>query len=163
MEGCTFPDALFVDEYEGDLFYSCYRQALDHVRKFGFAGASGIDRSFGDKHLVVLLSLAGAPVLRSFCEGFGLPAVASAACGMPVVATTWSPLPGLLGEEAIGVEPNDRAGWRSAIAQVLSDVELPDGRRAAVLAVASWLSWQNSARQLLSIIEGVVETRVAAA
>jgi D-inositol-3-phosphate glycosyltransferase len=69
----------------------------------------------------------------------------------------------LLGEGAIAVEPNDRAGWRDAIARVLSDSGLRTRMRAAGLAAVGRLSWQDSARQLLSIFEEVWQSRVAPA
>ncbi len=154
---------LLVGDHEGDAFYSCYRQLVDQVRQLGLQARVVFTGYLGDDDLVVLFNLAEAVVLPSFCEGFGLPAVESAACGTPVVATTRSPLPELLGEGAISVEPNDRAGWRDAIARVLSDIKLRERMRAAGLAAAGRLSWQNSAHQLLSIFEEVPRNRVAPA
>jgi len=101
--------------------------------------------------------------LPSFSEGFGLPAVEAAACGTAVIATSQSPLKDLLKEGVIVVEPEDRAGWRTAIAKVLSDGQLQERMRAAGIAAAGDLSWESSASQLLSIFEEVRRTRVATA
>jgi glycosyltransferase involved in cell wall biosynthesis len=154
---------VLVGDYEGDVFHSCYLQLRDQVRQSGLQARVLFTGYLGDDDLVVLLNLAEALVLPSFSEGFGLPGIESAACGTPVVATTRSPLPELLGEGAIAVEPNDRAGWRDAIARVLSDNGLRARMRAAGLAAVGRLSWQDSARQLLSIFEEVWQSRVAPA
>ena len=45
----------------------------------------------------------------------------AAACGKPVLATTESPMPELLGEGALAIAPSDRAGWLRAMERVLSD------------------------------------------
>jgi glycosyltransferase involved in cell wall biosynthesis len=80
-----------------------------------------------------------------------------------VIATTRSPLPELLGEGAIILEPEDRAGWTSAVAAVLTDSARRERMRAAGLAAAAKLSWEHSARQLLAIFDEVLHSRVPAA
>lgn len=154
---------MLVGDYEGDVFHSCYRQMVEQVRQSGLQERVRFTGHMGDDDLVVLLNLAGALALPSFSEGFGLPAVEAAACGAPVVATTRSPLPELLGEGVLAVDPEDRPGWRDAIGRVLSDAALRHRMRAAGMAAARRLSWQNSARQLLSIFEEVQQSRVAPA
>ena len=140
-------------DFQGDVFYSCYRQLVEQVVRAGLRDRVVFPGYLGDQDLVVLLNRAEALVLPSFCEGFGLPGVEAAACGTPVVATTESPLVELLGEGAIGVDPNDRAGWYNAIARILEDGKERDRIGAAGLAAASRLSWQNSARQLIAIFD----------
>lgn len=146
---------VLVGDFEGDVFFSCYRQLLEQVSRAGLGAQVLFTGHLADADLVVLLNLAEALVLPSFSEGFGLPAVEAAACGAPVVTTTESPLPGLLGGGAIGVEPNNRAGWRDALARVLSDARLREEMRAVGLTAAAQLSWENSARQLLAVFDEV--------
>ncbi len=148
---------LLIGDYEGDVFYSCYGQLTEQVRRAGLQGRVVFTGYLGDEDLAVLLNLTQALVLPSFCEGFGLPAVEAAACGAPVLATTRSPLLELLGEGVIGLEPDDREAWRNALAEILSDPDRRNAMRAAGMAAAARLSWENSARQLLAVFAEVPE------
>ncbi len=149
-------------DYESDVFYSCYQQVREQVERSGLRERVVFAGHLGDEELVVLLNLAQALALPSFVEGFGLPAVEAAACGTPAVVTTRSPLPKLLGEGVIAVDPDDRAGWIAALARVLSDAPLRNQMRQAGLAAAGRLSWTHSAEQLLEIFEEVGRARAAA-
>lgn len=146
---------VLVGDFEGDVFHSGYGQLKEQVARLGLEGRVVFPGYMGDEHLVPLLNRAAALVLPSFCEGFGLPAMEAAACGTPAVITTRSPLPELLGEGAIALEPGDRAGWRDALARILSDPALRERMAAAALAAARALSWQASARRLLAIFDEV--------
>lgn len=112
-----------------------------------------------DDDLLALLNLTAALALPSFCEGFGLPAVEAAACGAPVLVTTESPLPQLLGDGAIALAPDDRTGWREALARVLRDDALRTRMSHAAQQAAAALSWEHSARQLLEIFAEVPHVR----
>ena len=152
-----FGDArlVLVGDFEGDVFHSGYAQLKEQVARLGLAARVLFPGYMGDEHLVPLLNRAAALVLPSFCEGFGLPAMEAAACGTPAVITTRSPLPELLGEGAIALDPDDRAGWRDALARLLSDPALRERMGASALAAAGALSWQASARRLLAIFDEV--------
>jgi len=153
----TFRDLrlALVGDYAGDPFFSCYGQLAERVRQYGLAGRVLFTGRLEDQDLVILLNGAAALVLPSICEGFGLPGVEAAACGTPIVATTEIPLPELLGEGALAVDPGDRAGWLKAIERVLTDKALNEHMGEAALIAAGRLSWQNSARQLLSVFDEV--------
>ncbi len=154
---------VFGGDYEGDVFFSCYRQLVEQVKQSGLQEKVIFTGYLRDDDLLALLNLTQALLLPSFCEGFGLPAIEAAACGAPVVATTRSPLPNLLGDGAIILEPEDRTGWTNAVAAILTDSARRERMRAAGLAAAAKLSWENSARQLLAIFDEVLEKRVPAA
>jgi glycosyltransferase involved in cell wall biosynthesis len=153
----AFPDLrlVLVGDYVGDPFYSCYGELVERVKQRRMDGRVLFTGRLEDKDLLVLLNRADALVLPSVCEGFGLPGVEAAACGTPIVATTESPLPELLGEGVLAVDPSDRAGWINALERVLTDRVLHKHMREAALAAASRLSWENSARQLLSVFDEV--------
>ncbi len=154
---------VFGGDYEGDVFFSCYRQLVEQVKQAGLSEKVIFTGYLRDDDLLALLNLTQALLLPSFCEGFGLPAIEAAACGAPVVATTRSPLPDLLGDGAIILEPEDRGGWTNAVVSILTDPVRRQHMRAAGLAAAAKLSWENSARQLLAIFDEVLEKRAATA
>ena len=154
---------ILVGDHERDSFNSCYGQLQERVQVLGLAGRVLFTGHVEDKDLVILLNRAEALLLPSFSEGFGLPGIEAAACGTPVVATTQSPLPELLGEGVIAVDPADRAGWLGAIERVLGGALLRSRMGKAALAGASRMSWKNSARQLLAAFDEVQRGYHAAA
>lgn len=154
---------ILVGDYERDSFNSCYSQLHEQVRSQGLEGRAVFTGHVEDKDLVILLNRAEALLLPSLSEGFGLPGIEAAACGTPVVATTQSPLPELLGEGALAVDPGDRAGWLGAIERVLDGTLLRSSMNKAALAAASRLSWKNSARQLLAAFDEIERGYDAAA
>jgi len=110
-----------------------------------------------DEELVLLLNRSTVLVLPSLMEGFGLPAVEAAACGCPVIATTASPLPALLGEGGLYVDPESSEQLERAVCNVLASEPLQARMRDAGLAAARRLTWDAAARQLQSLIQEVVE------
>jgi glycosyltransferase involved in cell wall biosynthesis len=153
---------VFGGDYEGDVFYSGYRQLVEQVKAAGLTDKVIFTGYLRDADLLALLNMTQGLLLPSFCEGFGLPAIEAAACGAPVVATKHSPLPELLGEAAIILDLQNHMEWTSAMLEILKDPARRERMRAAGLAAAARLSWENSARQLLAIFDEVLEKRVAA-
>ncbi len=153
----NFPDMrlVHVGDYATDPFHSSYGELAERVRQAHLEQQVIFTGHLSDQDLVILLNRSDALVLPSFSEGFGLPGVEAAACGKPVLATTESPLPELLGEGAIAVDPGDRAGWLCAIERVLGDAALRERMGKAALVAAGRLSWKNSAAQLLAVFHEV--------
>ncbi len=107
-----------------------------------------------DQDLVVLLNLARVLALPSLMEGFGLPAVEAAACGCPIVATAASPLPSLLGDGGIFIDPQN-GNLQQALERVLLSEALRRRMREAGLAAARRLSWEAAAESMLGVFEKV--------
>lgn len=108
-----------------------------------------------DDELVVLLNNSTVSVLPSLIEGFGLPAVEAAACGCPVIATTESPLPSLLGEGGLYFNPANPAELQVALKKVLSSKELRVRMGHAAREAAGRLTWQAAAEQMATLIRKV--------
>jgi glycosyltransferase involved in cell wall biosynthesis len=105
-----------------------------------------------DDELVVLLNLATVSVLPSLIEGFGLPAVEAAACGCPVIATTESPLPALLGEGGLYFNPQQSRELEAALIAVLESETLRRKMSKAGREAASKLTWEAAAQQMVDLI-----------
>ncbi len=92
-------------------------------------------------------------VMPSLEEGFGLPVLEAAACGVPTIASNVSSLPEVLDEPAACFDPHDPQAIAAAIVTALTDEEhrsvlLAAGRRA----VERW-TWSNAASATVEALE----------
>jgi glycosyltransferase involved in cell wall biosynthesis len=142
-----------VGDHDDDVFVSGYKQLRRQVADLGLTDRAIFTGFLPDDDLVVLLNLATALVLPSLTEGLGLPALEAAACGCPVIATTESPLPELLGEGGRYIDPRDDASLERAIAEVLRSPGERIRMREAGLDAAHRLSWQSAAERLVGLFE----------
>jgi glycosyltransferase involved in cell wall biosynthesis len=143
-----------VGDHAQETFVTAYETVAELVDRRNLASRVTFTGFLPDDDLVVLLNLATVLALPSLTEGFGLPAIEAAACGCPVVATTESPLPGLLGAGGRFVAPEDEAELERALGEVLESPALQRSMRAAALAAASALSWPAAAARLVPLLEG---------
>jgi len=147
---------IMVGEYEKEVFHSYFRIIRKQVEDLGIPDRVIFTGYLSDEELVVLLNLSIVLVLPSLIEGFGLPAVEAAACGCPVIATTASPLPTLLGDGGLYIDPSKREDLQLALARVLASEGLRRRMREAGLAASRRLTWDGAARQMMSIMQKVV-------
>ena len=89
----------------------------------------------------------------TLCEGFGLPVLEAMACGTPVVCSSISSLPEVAGDAALLVNPLEIDELAQAIGQLWSDEELRKDMRARGLAQAARFSWEQTARETLTVYE----------
>ena len=112
----------------------------DRVRLTGF---------IPEQELASWLSAADVFVFPSRYEGFGLPPLEAMACGTPVVSSTSSSLPEVLGEDALLADPDDVEGIAHAIERLLSDPALAADLRARGVERAARFAWEETARLTL--------------
>ena len=153
-----FADAVLVmvGEYNKEVFHSDYQSVAASVSSFGLTDRVVFTGYLPDEKLVVLLNLSSVLVLPSLMEGFGLPAVEAAACGCPVIATTESPLPELLGEAGVFINPH-KDELQIALERVLSNPALQQHMKKAGLEASRKLSWQAAAGQMMDVIQKVAQ------
>jgi glycosyltransferase involved in cell wall biosynthesis len=84
-------------------------------------------------------------VYPSLYEGFGLPPLEAMACGTPVVTSTASSLPEVVGQAGLLVDPTDVEALAAAMQQALAERDVRERMRAAGLARAQSFSWQKTA------------------
>jgi glycosyltransferase involved in cell wall biosynthesis len=147
---------IMVGEYEREVFHSYVGDLRYLAERLGLAEQVIYTGYLPDDELVVLLNLASVLVLPSLMEGFGLPAVEAAACGCPVVATSASPLPALLGEGGRYVDPTRPEELEWALAEVLGSDSLRAAMGRAGREAAQRLSWDAAAEQLRRVLQAVV-------
>jgi glycosyltransferase involved in cell wall biosynthesis len=106
-----------------------------------------------DADLPALLSGALAFVFPSLYEGFGLPVLEAMACATPVVCSSVSSLPEVVGEAALQVDPLDVEAWTGALHRIVTDAGL---RRALIeqgFEQMRRFSWRRCAEETLRVLE----------
>ncbi|MFA6215245.1 MAG: glycosyltransferase family 1 protein, partial [Patescibacteria group bacterium] len=106
-----------------------------------------------DFDLPLLYNAAEIFVLPSFCEGFGLVALESLACGTPVVASNSTSLPEILQDSAIYFNPNNPAEMAEIINRVLTDQELYINLKNRGLNQIKRFNWPACAEKTLKIYQ----------
>jgi glycosyltransferase involved in cell wall biosynthesis len=151
-----FPEArlVMVGEYRKEVFHSYFGEVRSRVEALGISDRTVFPGYVADADLAPLLNLSSVLVLPSLMEGFGLPAVEAAACGCPVIATRGSPLPELLGEGGIYIEPG-KGQLEGALRLVLGSEGLRASMGKAASEAAKRLSWDAAAHQLMQVIRTV--------
>jgi glycosyltransferase involved in cell wall biosynthesis len=147
---------VMVGEYDREVFHSYFGAIKRQVEGLGIADRVTFTGYLPDDQLVVLLNLATVLVLPSRMEGLGLPAIEAAACGCPVIATTASPLPTLLGDGGLYIDPAQPQELEAELARVLESAPLRRRMRTAGVAAAGCLTWDAAARQLTGLMQRVV-------
>jgi glycosyltransferase involved in cell wall biosynthesis len=124
--------------------------------------------SLGLRELVILLDSvpdAGLPALYgaadlfvfpSLYEGFGLPPLEAMACGVPVIASSSSSLPEVVGDAGVLVDPLDAGALASTIEGVLANPDLRERLKAEGAARAARFTWDAAARAIRQVYQDVL-------
>jgi glycosyltransferase involved in cell wall biosynthesis len=91
-------------------------------------------------------------------EGFGLPLLEAMACGAPVVSSSASSLPEVVGDAGVLVDPSDLEGWCSALRQLLEDEPYRAALAAAGRSRARQFSWRRMAAETVQVYREVLES-----
>src|SRR2546425_1060826 len=98
--------------------------------------------------LAALYRLASVFVFPSLYEGFGLPPLEAMACGTPVVTSSLSSLPEVVGDAAVLVDPYHPEDIARGLEEVLCDPALQADLSARGRARAHEFSWERSAQAI---------------
>jgi glycosyltransferase involved in cell wall biosynthesis len=123
---------------------------MSNVRILGYAD---------DATIHCLYRCATLAVFPSLYEGFHLPPLEAMALGCPVIASDIPVHREVLGDAAIYVDPTDSPGWASAIRYLVENPAERSRLSEAGRSQAAKYSWDESARQLLNVIEEAMEER----
>jgi len=146
------PYLVLVGALDDDPFFGSQQRIRDEIARCGTTDLVKWAGYVPDDELRHLHSGALALVMPSESEGFGLPAVEAAACGVPVIATRESPLPQLLEGGGIFVAPRDEIALGSAMRRLATDEPYRRELAGGALARARVLSWAASARAALGAL-----------
>lgn len=123
-----------------------------------------IERAGGEVRLLGAVSPADLPGLYgcatclahpAWYEGFGLTPLEAMACGTPVVASSASSIPEVVGDAGLLVEPGDVEGWTEALARLLEDEALRAELRKRGLVRARRFTWSRAADSTWKVFDQV--------
>ena len=118
------------------------------------AGLPGVELvgTTSDPELARLYRGATALVFPSKLEGFGLPPVEAAACGVPTVGSDLPVLREFLGEAYLATPPGDSLLLGEALFRISTDLALRNRLGEASREAVSGLSWERSAESLFAVL-----------
>jgi glycosyltransferase involved in cell wall biosynthesis len=136
------------DKQSGPLFPDPRPVAAD----LGMAGQI-IYRFIEEEDKPTIYSGASLFVFPSIYEGFGLTPLEAMSCGTPVVCSNRTSLPEVVGDAALGIDPDNVGGMVDAMYRVLTDSTLSANLRARSLKRATQFSWEKTATETLKVYE----------
>ncbi len=110
-----------------------------------------------DLHKAVASALAMAYV--SYFEGFGIPIIEAYRCDTPVVTSNVTSMPEVAGDAAVLVDPFSVKSIADGLEKVALDPELRATMIEKGRVRSKLFTWQNSADNLWSVIENVLNTK----
>jgi len=128
------------------------------IEQLELAGSTVLPGHVPDQHLPGLYAHAGALVMPSLYEGFGIPLLESMAVGTPVVASNSSSLPEVADGAAILVPPQDEHALANAIGEVIQNRAIAREFRDKGLARAQQFTWQRTATETMAVYRTVARS-----
>jgi glycosyltransferase involved in cell wall biosynthesis len=125
-------------------------RARDRVRLLGYVE---------DADLPPLLSGSLGLAFPSLYEGFGLPALEAMACATPVLTSTTSSLPEVVGEDGLLVDPLDVGAIADGLRALADDPNLRRDLGERGLARSAHFSWQRAAAETLAVLRDAYNAR----
>jgi glycosyltransferase involved in cell wall biosynthesis len=127
------------------------------------AGSRGEERDgvewagrVSDEELVALYRGAAAYLDATLYEGFGYQPLEAMACGAPVVASSASSIPEVVGDAGLLRGPRDAEGLAEALVRVLEEPGLAGELRRRGLERAAGFSWERTADELVAVLDEVL-------
>jgi glycosyltransferase involved in cell wall biosynthesis len=141
------PAGLVMAGREGWLYEASWFDDVDGVQHLGYI--EEVDKG-------VLYAGALGLVFPTLYEGFGFPVIEAMHCGTPVIASTTSSLPELVGKAGLLVDPLDVEAIATAMQRLADDVPLRTELRQRGYQQVGRFTWDIAAQQVLQVFEEVV-------
>lgn len=121
--------------------------------RLGLGAAVVFTGRLSDEDLLARYRGAAAYLDATLYEGFGYQVLEAMACGAPVVASTATSIPEVVGDAGLLCDPRAPAEIAAALSRILDDETLAGDLRVRGLARAATFSWEATARALAAEVE----------
>jgi glycosyltransferase involved in cell wall biosynthesis len=132
------------------------RQLRQRIAGCGAEGSVVFPGFVTTEQLVDLYSACEAFVFPSLYEGFGLPVLEALRCGAAVMTTRVSSIPEVAGEAAAYFDPQDPSSLVRSFCDLMADPVRRDKLRKEGRARSAVFTWNQAARQLLSLYDSLL-------
>lgn len=130
-----------------DRFY----ERLQNSDQYKFCKNVELKLGISDDELADLYSNASAFVFPSLYEGFGLPPIEAMQFYLPVLSSSRSCLPEVLGEAALYEDPEEVEAFANAIEKIIFDEEIRQEIVSNIYKELTRYSWENCVKKTMSI------------
>lgn len=129
----------------------------EEVKRWGLESRVKVLGTLSRCELVSVYSGAAALLFPSLYEGFGFPALEAMACGAPVVASSRTAIPEVVGDAGLLADPEDADAFAEMTLRLLDDPELSGDLRSRGLERARRFSWTATGRETLTVYESILQ------
>lgn len=136
-----------------------YQEIFRRAEELDLADAVCFPGFVPDAELPLWYNAATVFVYPSLYEGFGMPLLEAMACGTPVLGSTASCLPEVVGDAGLLVPPHDLEGLAHSLERLLSDADLRGDLSQRGLARAAAYTWETTAAATVASYRRALETR----
>lgn len=105
-------------------------------------------QGIGDDVLAALYRDAAFCLYPSIYEGYGLPPIEALARGKALIASTGGPIPELVGDFAVCLDPQDTTAWETRMRAWMTGSDEPARLAARALRDYRAITWEESSRSL---------------
>ncbi len=123
-----------------------------HFNKIHFTGY------IANNDLPAVIQLAKVFLYPSKRESFGIPILEAMGTGTPVITSNAASMPEVSGESAVLVNPLKPIEIKNALEKLVFDEELRSELSRKGIIRAAQFSWENTAREVLTIYKGLLKT-----
>ena len=129
----------------------------DLVNNEGMSDFVVLPGKVSDEDLPTLFQNAEIFIMPSLYEGFGLPALEALACGTPVIASSVSSLPEILGNAAAYFDPYSVVDMADKISKLISDKQKQVELVLAGSSQVQKFNWDKCAQETLAVYQSVLK------
>jgi glycosyltransferase involved in cell wall biosynthesis len=128
------------------------------VRKHGLAGDVVNVENINDDDLACFYRAAAMLVFPSLFEGFGFPPLEAMVYGCPIVASNAGPIPDLVGDAAVLIDPMDTHSIAQGILRLAGNSQLRETLRQRGFERVKKFTWERTARETMAAYRYALES-----